>query len=370
MRLFYASGLLSLLAIVSPLLTTVLASYPFYPLPMKYVHQWPLPWYIQSLYVRDSGDIMVTTVWPVASVWVLTDVLTDNPQATLIYKFDQVNATTAITETQPDVFAIIGANQTSLGVGIDGDMSIWELDLRPGNGSYTEGFTIKEIIHMSEAGLCGSLVPLPKDPSILLVADTHKGVVWRVDTRAREYELAAREEHMAWLPWFITEFGISGVKIQDGYLYWTLSYTATIWRIAISDDGFPLPGARPEEVKWIRSVFVDNFEFASRDNATIFAALNADNRLIAIDKEGNPTYVAGTPDELILLGPVSPAFGKVQGDTNTVYVATGGALLNPVNGSIIEGGRIVAIDTTPFFEEYLSKDPELELELRSDDTRT
>ncbi|KAI2472705.1 hypothetical protein F4781DRAFT_318870 [Annulohypoxylon bovei var. microspora] len=370
MRFFNACRLLSLLAFISPLVTTILASYPYYPLPIRYIHQWPIPWYIQSLYVRDNGDIMVTTVWPIASVWVLTDVLTDAPQATLIYKFDQVNATTAITETEPDVFAIIGANQTSLGVGIDGDQSIWELDLRPGNGSYTEGFTIKEIIHLSEAGLCGSLVQLPKDPSILLLADTHKGVIWRVDTRAHTYELAAREEHMDWLPWFITEFGISGVKIQDGYLYWTLSYAATIWRIAISDDGFPLPGAKPEEVKWIRSVFLDNFAFASRDNATIFAALNADNRLVAIDKHGEPTYVAGTPDEMILLGPTTPAFGKVRGDTNTVYVVTCGAILNPINGTTFEGGRIVAIDTTAFFEQYLSEEPEPELELRSEDGRS
>ncbi|KAI1415499.1 hypothetical protein F5Y13DRAFT_145173 [Hypoxylon sp. FL1857] len=365
MRFLWSSGLLSLLVFIAPLIATGLAqSYPYNPLPMRYIHQWPIPWYIQSLYVRDNGDIMITTVWPVASVWVLTDVLTDDPKATHIYTFDQANATTAITETQPDVFSIIGANQTSLGVGIDGDVGIWELDLRPGNGSYTEGFTIQEIVHMPEAGLCGNFAQLPKEPTTLLVGDTHKGVIWRVDTLKRTYELAAKEDHMHWLPWFITEFGISGVKINNGYLYWTLSYTATIWRIAISDDGFPLPDAKPEEVKWIRSVFMDNFEFAPRDHATIFAALNADNRLLAIAPDGTPTYVAGTPDEMILTGPVSPAFGKVKGDTNTVYVVTDGALLNPVNGSIIEGGRIVAIDTTPFFEEYLSGQPDLGDELR------
>lgn len=110
---------------------------------------------------------------------------------------------------------------------------------------------------------------------------------------------------------------------------------------------------------------MDKSEFAPQDNATIFTALNADNQLLAVTPDGNPTYVAGTPDELILLGPVAPASGKVEGDTNTVYVVvTCGAILNPINGLIFEGGRVVAIDTTLFFKNSRSKEPSRVLELR------
>ena len=160
------------------------------------MHQWPLPTYVQSIYIRANGDVLVTTVFPRASIYAITDVRTQDPKVTLVHTFDQINAVTGIIEMKPDVFAFMGGMQSSLGVGIDGTFGIWELDLRPARGSYTGDVSIQELVHLPLAGLIGSFDLLPGDPTVLLVADTFKGVVWRVDTKARSYAIAARDKHM------------------------------------------------------------------------------------------------------------------------------------------------------------------------------
>jgi len=128
-----------------------------------------------------------------------------------------------------------------------------------------------------------------------------------------------------------------------------LSYAATVYRMPITAAGYAEDGAEAEQVSWVRSVFIDNFAFGPEGDDTIWAAENAGNRLIAIGGDGKIVYGVGYPDTMTLVGPTATAFGKAEGDTNTVYIVTNGGLLNPVNGSILEGGRLVAIDATSYY---------------------
>jgi hypothetical protein len=52
--------------------------------------------------------------------------------------------------------------------------------------------------------------------------------------------------------------------------------------------------------------------------------------------------------ELILARDTSCAIGRGKGDTKILYVATNGGIANPVNGILVEGGKVVAIDTRGF----------------------
>lgn len=312
------AGLFSLAIIAVTLLATTVRAVSL-PFPLRTVYQFSLPTYLNNIFIRPNGDIYVTTVWPNASIYSISAPNADHPVMTLIHTFDEINATTAIVETRPNVLAFLGGNQSSLGVGINGTFGVWELDLHPTLDGKGGKPSIQELVSIPDGGLLVGIRPLPDAPSTVLVSDSTAGVVWRVDTLTREYELGLQDSDMVGPVWGATQFGINGVQIRKGYLYWSNSYLASIYRMAITPDGYAAPGAKSELVAALRAIYLDTFCFsADEDDDTIWAATDADNRLAAISPNGTVTYVAGEPDQMTLAGSVAPAFGTLPGDTKTL----------------------------------------------------
>lgn len=54
---------------------------------------------------------------------------------------------------------------------------------------------------------------------------------------------------------------------------------------------------------------------------------------------------------MTVAGVVAGAFRRLPGDTNTLYVVTAEGMLNPINGTLFEGGKVVAVDTTSFLDD-------------------
>lgn len=350
---------LSSVILGAPLLATLAGCLPdlhHHLLPLRDIHQFPNPTYLQDLCVGSNGDILITTVWPDASIYRVSDI-TSTAMISLVHTFDDQNAATGIVEMQDGVFAVLGGRQSRLGIGIKGTFSVFELDLRTTKDTNInevelrapDNAKVSEVVHIPEAGLIVGVDKTPASNTTLLVGDSTLGVVWRVDTVARTYELVIKDSAMHSPEWAATEFGISGVHVHKGHLYWNNAYTSTIYRVAITDDGYLAKGAEVEEFAAIRTLYMDNFNFGPNGGDTIWAATNADNRLIAITPDGSTTVVAGEPNQLTLAGAVGGDFGKLDGDTDTLYVITSGAMVVPINGTVTVGGKLVAINTTSFF---------------------
>ncbi|KAK3904370.1 hypothetical protein C8A05DRAFT_13766 [Staphylotrichum tortipilum] len=325
---------------------------PSYPLPLRMVYQFSKPTYLQCLYVRSNGDMLMGTVFPNASIYYLTGATTPTPHVSVIHTFagipstDVINGVTGIVETEPNLFTFTGGIQQSLGLQVNGTWGVWQLDMR------TNSTSLREIQHIPNSGLLSAIVALPQNPTVVLVADTSLGQILRVDTHApAKWEVVLADwATMHYPPWASLQFGVNGLTIRGEYLYWTNSFVATIYRVRITEDGYAAPGARPEEVTWVRSLFVDGLVFGPEGNGdqTLWAATNADNRVLAISGEGKVTTVAGAPDEMTAAGVVAPRFGRLAGDEHTLYVASSGGIVLPVNGTEFEGGKVVAIDTRPW----------------------
>jgi hypothetical protein len=145
-------------------------------------------------------------------------------------------------------------------------------------------------------------------------------------------------------------FGINGVKIRDGYLYFRNSDLATIYRIRINPKGY-IAHNEKEHVEVYADLntvttFVDDFTFG--DDGTLWAVSNYGNTVVAVspDGEGNQV-VAGEEDQLTVAGGTAAAFAR--GKTNKVlYVVTAGGLGKPVNGTIVEPRKVVAVETSGY----------------------
>ncbi|KAI1170811.1 hypothetical protein F4777DRAFT_567831 [Nemania sp. FL0916] len=314
-------------------------------LPYRLVHQFPFPFYIEAIHVRDNGDLLVTTVAPTASIWYLAGVKPGPPVVTRLAEFQNINVASAIVETeQTDIFLFIGGNQTTLGAGVDHTYSVYELDISQG----LDKPIISERVRMTDARFCVAIEPLPGRPSQYLVTDTRGGIIWKVDATAGTYERALQDEIMKPPVWAPIKFGINNAHVRDGYVYWPNGFLGQIYRNEITEEGFPVAGTQKELVKEIRAVFTDGMAFDPSGRDLLWVASNANNQLLAVPFQGDVVTVLGASDESLLPGPVEMAFGKLPGDTQTLYVVTCGAMVNPINGTFVEGGKIVAVDTSSF----------------------
>jgi hypothetical protein len=74
------------------------------------VYQFAKSTYLQCLYVRANGDILIGTIFPNASIYYITGTTTEIPRVTRIYTFIGIPGTTGIVETEPDMFTFSAAS--------------------------------------------------------------------------------------------------------------------------------------------------------------------------------------------------------------------------------------------------------------------
>ena len=64
--------------------------------------------------------------------------------------------------------------------------------------------------------------------------------------------------------------------------------------------------------------------------------VTVDDKVVTVD---------GSQYQLTVAGDTACHFGRRQTDRKTLYVVTDGGLADPVNGTVVEGGKAIALDT-------------------------
>ncbi|XXG95166.1 hypothetical protein Hte_001426 [Hypoxylon texense] len=296
--------------------------------------------YIENIAVRSNGDLLVTLLQPSASVYTVKGPYSQSPSMSLVHTFEGANGLTGISETSPDTFIVAAALYPGLAAPYQNTSTLWELKL----GSKGKEATARRIVHIPEASLLNAVVTVPGYKAAVLVGDSVRGVVFRVDVTTGRYDVVLDIPELKPIPGGPIDLGFNGAKIRAGYLYWSNTDRASIYRFPIDMLGYPVQGAKVEEVAAIENASgVDDFAFDCQGN--IWAATDFDNMLITIQTDGRETVVLGSPTELTVAGDTSAAFGRTPLDRHILYVTTSGAAAVPVNGTIMEPGKIVAVDT-------------------------
>ncbi|CAJ2507615.1 Uu.00g088010.m01.CDS01 [Anthostomella pinea] len=329
------------LAMASPLHAVRAASLP---LPSRTIFQLnETDTWFENIAVRANGDLLVTMLQPAATVYTLKQPYSSSPEFSIVHTFDNANGTLGIVETSPDVFLVVSGQFSSLAVPVPGSLVAWELSLVDPEP------TVREIVSFADIELANGLtkVPTDDDSNIVLVADSVAGSVWRFDFNTGAHEVVLHTEEMAPVPNATTiSLGINGVHFRDGYLYFSNSDLLTIYRVRFDQQGYPAPNATVDIVATIDAVPVDDFTIDRK--GYLWAATNFDNKVVAIRPDGSSVVVAGGLTELTVAGDTADAFGRTQDDFHVLYVVTGGGLASPVNGTITEPAKIVAINTAGF----------------------
>ncbi|KAI0466375.1 hypothetical protein F4859DRAFT_507460 [Xylaria cf. heliscus] len=308
------------------------------PLPARTIFQLddsiPGSWF-ENLVIRQNGDLLVTMIQPYASVYSIRRPLSGSPEASII-SIDNANGLLGIAETSRDVFAVVGGNFSALAVPVPGTMAVWEINLRGPEP------TIRLVTKIPEAGILNGAASIPgcSSPAIL-VADSGIGSVWRVDLKTGEYEIAAAVPEMDSVANATLPLGINGIKIRNGNLYFSNSNHVSIYGLPINKNGIAAKNAKAELVAKFDAELID--DFAIDERGLFWAATNFNNTVDVAKPGSTGIVVVGKTTALTVAGDTALAIDK-----NIVFTVTGGALGNPVNGTITEPAKIVAIDRTGF----------------------
>jgi hypothetical protein len=307
-------------------------------LPSKLIHQFPLPTWIENIAVRSNGDLLVTLL-TTPELYLINPF--DSKEAILVHKFDEVLALTGIIEIKEDIFYVGGGNfNLSTFSNEHGSYKIWEIDMT----GFTKGFKppIKQVAHLTDAGLANGFELLSKDAGNILVADSEVGAVWKVNVNDGAVEKVITLDEMKPPPPPAMQMGINGLGVRDNYLYWSNTAKQLFCRIKIDEGGKPVDAVEILE----RDLLIDDFCFDKRGNAWVTE--HGLNVLGVVKSAGGVVVAAGSVDKLTVAGGTACQFGRTTADADILYFVTTGGMSAPVNGSEVEGGKVVAIDTAKY----------------------
>ncbi|RSL99288.1 hypothetical protein CDV31_012246 [Fusarium ambrosium] len=321
-------------------------------LPSKTLAQLEVGTFLENIAVRSNGDLLVTKLWPSAAIYTIRspwerrnklEEIISIPSIQSIYGLAQVTPSRQGVET----FVFVGGNSTTPGETVTGSFGAWAIDFE----SPRNKVKVRKISDMSpRSKFLNGVTAIPGISDVVLVADSANGFVGRLelstgtfDTSTFRFPLEMDPMEGARLP-----IGVNGIQIRDEHLYWTNSFQACIYRIAITPTGFPARYSRPELIANLSQGvnFLDDFTFDLDGN--IYASTNLDNSVVYIDAQSKEwKTVVGGIGEMTVAGSTSVAFGRGEKNKEVLYVSTSGAIATPVNGTEIEGAKVVAIDTKP-----------------------
>ncbi|KAK3503888.1 hypothetical protein B0T13DRAFT_508646 [Neurospora crassa] len=322
----------------------------------------------QNIVVRSNGDLLLTEFAPTASLYLVSNPNT-NPKQHLIHTFDSIQGLAGIAEPTEDLFVVVGGNITGVGNRASNNVSgngsslffAWTIDLRDnttfhgitdGQEETKQNINITQIAQFTSALLPNGVASIPGNPDAVLIADSLAGLVWRLDIQTGSQKVAVKVPEMS-APTNSSGgglVGINGIKMHLGYLYWKNSATVKIYRVKLDRDGFN-DGNGTAAVETVadlssQATFVD--DFAIDDDGVVWVVTNSDNTLLAVKEGKKAVLVGGGKTELTFAGDTAAAFGRDHRNRKTLYVTTCGGLRTPVNGTVTEGGKVVAVDTSGF----------------------
>jgi hypothetical protein len=316
------------------------------PFPAYTVAQLPkIPTWLENIAVRANGDLLVTQFAPAPILYTVRDPTSEKTELEAVHEFTDITNVLGITETLPDTFVIVGGNATANATGYAGTFSSWEVKFLNGVAK------IRKVANIPEAMFLNGVVALPNAPNIVLIADSQFGLLFRLDTKRGMHEIVAdRPEFKPNAERFnkTVGFGINGVKIRDGYLYFSNTNLVNIYRIQITEEGYIAQSGKAlvELYADLNSLttFIDDFEIGK--DGTLWVVTNDENTVIAVSPESRKgQVVAGAKTQLTVAGATGAAFGRTRKDKYVLYVSTAGGLDAPVNGTVVEPGKVQGIDT-------------------------
>lgn len=291
--------------------------------------------WIDNIVLRPDGSLLLTRL-DVPEVW---SVDTDSGYATLVYSFPNATSCFGISEIDDDVFAVVVGNfSTETYAPTPGSFSLQKLSFQSHNASDQrrdfQSPIATRIVSLPDAQALNGMATFTKESHLVLIADSPKGVVWKVNTQTGDYAIALNDTTMLPAKGQALPLGVNGLKVLDGYVYYSSTTRMEFCRVKVNEDA-----TAAGEYQVIASGFLtDGLDVAL--DGTGYIATDPQNSVVRVTPYGQISLVAGGQLSTQMPGATSC---RLTADGKTLYVGTSGGQVAPVLGTFKEPAKVVKI---------------------------
>ncbi|KAJ6150710.1 hypothetical protein N7470_007304 [Penicillium chermesinum] len=290
--------------------------------------------WIDNVVLRSNGNLLFTLL-DAPEVWSV-DPKTGN--ASVAHSFPNATSCFGISEIDDDVFAVVVGNfSTKTYAPTAGSFSVQKLDFNKagaGNERVSAGPAASVIAAVPEAQALNGMTTFTKESNLVLIADSPIGAVWKVDIKSGEYKVALNDTAMTPAEGVPLPLGVNGLKVLNGYMYFSSTTRMQYGRVKLNDDG-----TAAGDFEIIASGFLpDNLDIAK--DGTAYIATDPQNSVVRVTPSGQISLVAGGQLSTKIPGATSC---RLTDDEKTLYVGTSGGQVAPVLGTFMEPAKIVQI---------------------------
>ncbi|GIJ91412.1 hypothetical protein Asppvi_010377 [Aspergillus pseudoviridinutans] len=283
--------------------------------------------WLENLAVRPNGNILATRL-DVPELWLINPSNTNTAEAgSLFYTFPNATSLLGITEIDRDVYAVVAGNfSISTVTSTPGSFVIWRIDA---SGTAPSASILARI---PDAETLNGITRFGQN--LLLITDSGKGVIWRLDMSTGLYSQALSDPTMlpaAGQPYAV---GVNGVAVRGKYVYYTSTTQMLFCRVPVDSVA-----AATGPVEIVTSGITPD-DFTLERDGTAYITTNPDNGLVKVDPKGRVRLVAGNQFTIAVGGSTAVAGSK---DGSVLYVSTSGGQFSPILGKLIEPAKVVAV---------------------------
>ena len=201
---------------------------------------------------------------------------------------------------------------------------------------------IKQVALIKDTEMLNGMAALPDRPGVVLSVDSYGGRIFRINTETGQVDVAWQDETLVGgnsINVGSTQLGGNGLKIHNGYLYFTSSAWRYMGRAPIDADGQktgPVQTRRTINDEKPYNAWRDD-DFTITDKGEIFLARHP-NELVRIPHWFSQEVIINHSSDVTLHDPTSVGYDKSR---NTIYIVTAGAF---TKGEGKTGGQIIEID--------------------------
>lgn len=266
---------------------------------------------LENLALRRNGDILATSVASPTLFGVSSQGWTPPIP---VAEIPGVTGLLGIAELEKDVFYVVGSNLTST----ENSNGVWRVDIRDfqaaPNGTVIQPASTSLVTRIPSALQLNGMVRLASnDTKNLLISDSSKGNVIRVNVDTKAVETVLEEPEMAPLTTGLS-IGVNGIRIRDSKLYFVSLDQGLFAEVPISLASGAAVG--PVETLASNITFGDDFT-VSEDGRWAYVATNGPQEVIGVDLfRGGKAVVASSP----LLGSASSVAAQQVDGRRVLYV--------------------------------------------------
>ncbi|KAJ5129136.1 uncharacterized protein N7515_005175 [Penicillium bovifimosum] len=291
--------------------------------------------WIDNLVVRSDGNLLLTRL-DTPEVWLVN---TTSGNATLVYSFPNVTSCFGISEIENDVFAVIVGNfSTKTFQPAAGSFSLQKLDFTniPSSAEerQSENPSASEIAALPETVAPNGMATFSRASNLVLIADSPKGVIWKVNTKTGDYTVALNDTTMLPAKGQSLPLGVNSLTVLDDYVHYTSTTQMKYCRVKVDLDANPIG-----DFEVVASGFLpDNIEVT--EDGTAYIPTGPQNSVVRITPLGQIALVAGGQISTEMPGPSSIRLSKGR---QSLYVGTSGGQIAPVLGTFVEPAKVLII---------------------------